>query len=88
LIGWVVGSGVQKVFKQCLVTFWTLQNRISKPKKPFLRWHSFCLYTGMGRRTAQLFDLMFKSIIKDASHPAIVHLINGICQNQNLPEFE
>jgi hypothetical protein len=38
----------------------------------------------MGRRTAQLFDLMFKSIIKDASHPAIVHLINGI-YNKNYP---
>jgi len=32
----------------------------------------------MSRRTAQLFDLMFKSIIKDASSSAIVHLINGI----------
>jgi predicted transposase/invertase (TIGR01784 family) len=32
----------------------------------------------MSRRTAQLFDLMFKSIIKDASPSAIVHLINGI----------
>ncbi|MDR3000890.1 MAG: hypothetical protein LBU89_06460 [Fibromonadaceae bacterium] len=32
----------------------------------------------MARRTAQLFDLMFKSIIKDASSSAIVHLINGI----------
>ncbi|MDR2581845.1 MAG: hypothetical protein LBC85_12750, partial [Fibromonadaceae bacterium] len=32
----------------------------------------------MARRTAQLFDLMFKSIIKDASPSAIVHLINGI----------
>jgi len=30
------------------------------------------------RRTAQLFDLMFKSIIKDASPSAVVHLINGI----------
>ncbi|GBU23608.1 hypothetical protein R83H12_00224 [Fibrobacteria bacterium R8-3-H12] len=32
----------------------------------------------MSRRTAQLFDLMFKSIIKDASSSAVVHLINGI----------
>jgi hypothetical protein len=32
----------------------------------------------MSRRTAQLFDLMFKSIIKDASSCAVVHLINGI----------
>jgi len=32
----------------------------------------------MSRRTAQLFDLMFKSIIKDASPSAVVHLINGI----------
>jgi len=30
------------------------------------------------RRTAQMFDLMFKSIIKDASSSAVVHLINGI----------
>jgi len=30
------------------------------------------------RRTAQLFDLMFKSIIKDASPSAVVHLINGL----------
>ncbi len=32
----------------------------------------------MSRKTAQLFDLMFKSIIKDASSSAVVHLINGI----------
>ena len=32
----------------------------------------------ISRRTAQLFDLMFKSIIKDASSSAVVHLINGI----------
>jgi hypothetical protein len=32
----------------------------------------------MSRRTAKLFDLMFKSIIKDASSSAVVHLINGI----------
>jgi hypothetical protein len=32
----------------------------------------------MSRRTAQLFDLMFKSIIKDASSSAIVLMINGI----------
>jgi hypothetical protein len=32
----------------------------------------------MSRRTAQLFDLMFKSIIKDARSSAVVHLINGI----------
>ena len=32
----------------------------------------------MSRKTAKLFDLMFKSIIKGASSSAIVHLINGI----------
>jgi hypothetical protein len=32
----------------------------------------------MSRKTAQLFDLMFKSIIKEASSSAVVHLINGI----------
>jgi hypothetical protein len=32
----------------------------------------------MSERTPQLFDLMFKSIIKEASPSAIVHLINGI----------
>ncbi|MDR2554475.1 MAG: hypothetical protein LBC64_03510 [Fibromonadaceae bacterium] len=32
----------------------------------------------ISRRTAQLFDLMFKGIIKDASSSAVVHLINGI----------
>jgi len=32
----------------------------------------------MARKTAQLFDLMFKGIMKDASSSAVVHLINGI----------
>ena len=32
----------------------------------------------MSRKTAKLFDLMFKSIIKGASSSALVHLINGI----------
>jgi len=32
----------------------------------------------MSRKTAQLFDLIFKCIIKDASSSAVVHLINGI----------
>jgi hypothetical protein len=32
----------------------------------------------MSERTPQLFDLMFKSIIKEASSSAVVHLINGI----------
>jgi hypothetical protein len=32
----------------------------------------------MSRETAQLFDLMFKWIIKGASTPAVVHFINGI----------
>jgi len=32
----------------------------------------------ISRKMAQLFDLMFKSIIKDASSSAVVHLINGI----------
>jgi len=32
----------------------------------------------MARKTAQIFDLMFKSIMKDASSSAVVHLINGI----------
>jgi hypothetical protein len=38
----------------------------------------FFYIPAMSRRTAQLFDLMFKSIIKDASSSAIVLMINGI----------
>jgi hypothetical protein len=30
------------------------------------------------RETLHLFDLMFKAILTDASHPAIVHFINGL----------
>ncbi|MDR2583841.1 MAG: hypothetical protein LBC75_10205 [Fibromonadaceae bacterium] len=41
----------------------------------------------MSRKTAQLFDLMFKSIIKDASSSAVVHLIN-YCQNPDSPDFQ
>jgi hypothetical protein len=38
----------------------------------------------MSRETAQLFDLMFKWIIKGASSSAVVHFINGIYK-ENYP---
>jgi hypothetical protein len=32
----------------------------------------------MANETAQLFDMMFKHILKEASSPAVVHFINGL----------
>ncbi|MCL2281859.1 MAG: hypothetical protein FWC26_00905 [Fibromonadales bacterium] len=43
------------------------KNNIRKPKK-----------RNEKRETAQLFDLTLKCILKEASHPAVVHLINSI----------
>ncbi|MDR0376582.1 MAG: hypothetical protein LBH70_02190 [Spirochaetaceae bacterium] len=40
------------------------------------------------RETLHLFDLMFKAILTDAIHPAIVHFINGLfgaCYPQDSP---
>jgi len=51
--------------------------RFPLPLRALINWRNIYIPT-MSRKTAQLFDLMFKSIIKDASSSAVVHLINGI----------
>jgi hypothetical protein len=39
----------------------------------------------MANQTAQLFDLMFKYILKEASSPAVVHFINGLFDKKYKP---
>jgi hypothetical protein len=38
------------------------------------------------RETLHLFDLMFKYILKEASHPALVHFINGLFDTRYPPD--
>ena len=41
--------------------------------------------TAMANETAQLFDMMFKHILKEASSPAVVHFINGLFDKSYKP---
>jgi hypothetical protein len=38
------------------------------------------------RETLHLFDLMFKYFLKEASHPALVHFINGLFDKHYPPD--